>query len=297
VSGRQVLRVVAGLALLVAVACGGESGEGAGDDAARAGTSTPAAGEPGRTATTTTGEANTTTPSTAPASPPPTRPDWLGTRVLSPGGPHPTPPELDPRRLPTVDVLPPPDGGFHATIEPVPPEVAARSTWQPDCPVALEDLRYVTVTFWGFDDRPHTGEMLVHRDAAEPLSGVFRRLYEMRFPIEDMRVTSVEELNAPDTGDGNATAAFVCRPTRGSSSWSEHAYGLAVDVNPFQNPYVHDGRVTPGLATSYTDRANVRPGMIVPGAGVVEAFAEIGWGWGGTWDDPKDYMHFSAAGR
>src|SRR5690606_23030598 len=152
VSGRQVLRVVAGLALLVAVACGGESGEGAGDDAARAGTSTPAAGEPGRTATTTTGEANTTTPSTAPASPPPTRPDWLGTRVLSPGGPHPTPPELDPRRLPTVDVLPPPDGGFHATIEPVPPEVAARSTWQPDCPVALEDLRYVTVTFWGFDD-------------------------------------------------------------------------------------------------------------------------------------------------
>lgn len=289
------LSVVAGLGLLVAAACG-DGGGGTADDAGRAETTGPAAER--AEGTTTTSAEPTTTTTTVPPTPPLTRPDWLGTRVLPPGGPHPTPPELDPRRLPTVDVLPPPeDGAFHATIEPVPPEVAARSTWQPGCPVALEDLRYVTVTFWGFDDRPHTGEMLVHRDAAEPLTRVFRRLFELRFPIEDMRVTSVEELNAPNTGDANATAAFVCRPTRGSSRWSEHAYGLAVDVNPFQNPYVKDGDVTPGLATSYTDRSDVRPGMIVPGAGVVEAFAEIGWGWGGTWDDPKDYMHFSAAGR
>ena len=212
--------------------------------------------------------------------------------------PPPTPPELDPRRLPTVDALPPPaDGAFHATVEPVPAAVAARSTWHEACPVSLDELRYVTVTFRGFDDLPHTGELLVHRDAAEPLTQVFRRLFDERFPLEDVHVTTVAELDAPNTGDGNATAAFVCRATRGASHWSQHAYGLAVDVNPFQNPYLRDGGVIPGLAATYLDRADVRPGMIVPGGGVVEAFADIGWEWGGTWSDPVDYMHFSASGR
>jgi hypothetical protein len=210
--------------------------------------------------------------------------------------PPPTPQELDPRDLVTVDVLPPPaDGRFHASVEPVAADVAARSTWEPGCPVALEDLRYVQVSFWGFDDKPHTGELIVHRTAAEPITGVFRAIFDARFPIEDMHVTSKAELDAPDTGDGNPTAAFVCRPTRGSTSWSQHAYGLAVDVNPFHNPYHRNGRVLPGLASTYLDRANERPGMVLPGGVVVEGLAGMGWQWAGTWDEP-DYMHFSSDG-
>jgi hypothetical protein len=135
------------------------------------------------------------------------------------------------------------------------------------------------------------------RLAAEPLTRVFQRLFDARFPIEDMHVTPVSELDTPNTGDGNATAAFVCRPTRGSSRWSEHAYGLAIDINPFQNPYVRDGGVIPGLAASYVDRADVRPGTLMPGGGVIEAFAAIGWQWGGAWSNPIDHVHFSAHGR
>ncbi len=242
-------------------------------------------------------DASTTT--TAPATPPLTRPDWLGTRVLPDGAPPPpTPPELDPRVLPTVDALPPPaDGGFHAEVQPVPANVVARSTWQEACPVTLDELRYVTVSFWGFDDRAHTGELIVHRDAADGIVQVFEQLFAARFPIEDMRVSTMADLDAPNTGDGNTTAAFVCRPTRGSSRWSEHAYGMAIDVNPFQNPYVRDGGVIPGLASSYLDRADVRPGMLEPGAGPIEAFAAMGWRWGGEWENPRDYMHFSANGR
>jgi len=292
VRGRPLLSVVAALAV-TAVACGGGRSSGApsspptDDDT----TTTAPAPEVGAPATTT----------TASATPPLTRPDWLGTRVLDPvlGEPPPaTPPELDPRILPTVDALPPPaDGAFHAAVLPVPADVVARSTWQETCPVTLDDLRYVTVSFWGFDDLAHTGEMIVHRDAADRMVQVFGQLFAARFPIEDMRVSSMADLDAPNTGDGNTTAAFVCRPTRGSSRWSEHAYGLAIDVNPFQNPYVRNGSVIPGLAGSYLDRANVRPGMLEPGAGPIEAFAAIGWRWGGEWDNPRDYMHFSANGR
>ncbi len=292
--------VVAIVGVGAVAACGGtDDGSGADDAADAAGATEPA---PSSTAPAPADDVTTGTPGTAP---PTTQaaadepPDWLGTRVLTtvPGeSPPPTPSELDPRDLATVDRLPPPrDGRFHASVRPVPPDVAARSTWHPGCPVTLDDLRYVTVSFWGFDDRVHTGELLVHRTAADAVAGVFRVMFDTRFPIEDMHVTTPAELDAPDTGDGNPSGAFVCRATRGSSSWSQHAYGLAVDVNPFHNPYWRNGRLLPGLASTYLDRAALRPGMLAPGGEVASAFGAMGWRWGGSWSEP-DYMHFSADG-
>jgi hypothetical protein len=237
------------------------------------------------------------TPSASPA------PEWLGTRVLTPGPtgyppPQETPPELVDRRITTVDLLPPPpDESFSSTIAPVPAEVVSRSTWSALCPVTLEDLRYVLVTFWGFDGRVHTGELLLNAAVAEDVATVFARLHDARFPIEEMRITRTDELDAPPTGDGNNTGAFVCRPTRGSSSWSEHARGLAVDINPFHNPLAREGVVLPELATAYVDRSWHRPGMIQPGDEVTEAFAAIGWHWGGNWRSLSDWMHFSHNGR
>ncbi len=231
------------------------------------------------------------------------RPAWLGTRPLElgPDGqalPAPTPEELVVRRIPTIDLLPPPaDGTYQATIAPMTPDIVERSTWVPECPVALEDLRYLTMSFWGFDDRPHTGEMIVNASWAEEVTEIFQQLYEARYPIEEMRVVAAAELEGTPTGDGNDTTGFVCRPVRGSSSWSQHAYGLAIDVNPFINPYRKDERILPELAGAYLDRSHVRPGMLAEGDAVVQAFDAIGWGWGGRWNSLIDWMHFSANGR
>ena len=222
----------------------------------------------------------------------PLRPDGFG-QVL------PTPAALRTRRLPTVDRLPPPPGGrFRSAIRPIGPAVRARmgATWKPGCPVGLADLRDVTVSFRGFDGRPHTGELVVHRRVAAEVVSVFARLYRARFPIEEMRLVTTADLEAHPTGDGNNTAAFVCRAARKQARWSAHAYGLAVDVDPFQNPYRRGDLVLPELASSYLDRARARPGMIRQGDVVTAAFAAIGWTWGGTWRSPKDLMHFSATG-
>lgn len=230
-------------------------------------------------------------------------PEWLGTRPLpvdedGVAAPVETPPELVDRRFTTEDLLPPPEtDGFEASFGPVPAEVAARSTWTEECPVALEDLAYVTVTFVGFDAQHHTGELLVAASQTENLVGVFQTLFEEEFPIEQMRITSPQDLDAPPTGDGNETSAFVCRPVTGGSGWSEHAYGLAVDINPFHNPYVRGERVLPELAGAYLDRDRDLPGMITPGDVVTTAFADIGWEWGGDWTSLKDYQHFSLHGR
>jgi D-alanyl-D-alanine carboxypeptidase len=227
------------------------------------------------------------------ARPLPLRPDGFG-KVL------PTPAALRDRRLPTLDRLPPPPPGgrFQSAVRPIGPAVRARmgTTWKPGCPVGLADLRYVTVSFRGFDGRAHTGELVVHRRVAAPVVSVFARLYRARFPIEQMRLVTGADLEARPTGDGNNTAAFVCRAARKQSRWSAHAYGLAVDVNPFHNPYRRGDLVLPELAGAYEDRARARPGMVRPGDVVTTAFAGIGWTWGGTWRAPKDFMHFSATG-
>lgn len=237
------------------------------------------------------------------------RPTWLGTRVLPLaadgfGQRLATPEELVDRRLvtPTLpDPTPPPppaDGGFNASIADVPPAVAERSTWHEGCPVTLAELRYVTVTFHGFDARTHTGELLVHQDVAHDVVRVFAALHSDRFPIEELRIIAADELSAPPTGDGNVTSAFVCRATIGGSRWSDHAFGRALDVNPFHNPYVRGDLVIPELAGAYVDRSDVRPGMVITGDAVTRAFAAIGWGWGGDWTGAAtDPMHFSASGR
>lgn len=230
------------------------------------------------------------------------RPSWLGERPLPLdargfGVATSTPKILRDRRLVTDDFFPPPDDpGFLAGIGAVPADVLRRSTWTPACPVAKKNLAYLRMTFWGFDGRPHAGEMIVHKSVAPDLLGVFQTLYRELWPIEEMRVTSAKELKARPTGDGNNTTAFVCRDERLSDEWSQHAYGLAVDVNPFHNPYVRGDLTLPELAIAYWDRDWSRPGMIRAGDVVTEAFKSIGWEWGGDWTSSKDWMHFSKTG-
>jgi len=241
--------------------------------------------------------ATTTTPA-APisweigASPLPLRPDGFG-QVL------PTPLALRDRRLPTRDLLPPPgDGRFSATIGPVTAALRTRmgQTWSPACPVPLRGLRYLTVAFRGFDGRAHRGELVVAATSAPKVIGVFRTLYAAGFPIEEMRLPTTADLRARPTGDGNNTAAYVCRAARGQTRFSQHAYGTAIDVNPFQNPEAKRDLVLPELASAYVARSWHRPGMLLPASVAVRAFAAIGWRWGGDWRSSKDWMHFSASG-
>lgn len=260
-------------------------------------TPTPAPPEP----------APTSAPLPDPTVPEPTYSSWpLGEKVLPlrPDGfgeIRPTPPSLRNRRYPTLDALEPPEGRrFASSIAPITPEIARRmgETYQPGCPVGLGDLRYVQVSFRGFDGAAHTGELVVAASEAEGIVRVFAALYRDDFPIEEMRLLTTADLEAPPTGDGNNTAAFVCRPTTGQTSgFSAHAYGLAIDLDPFDNPYLKGDVVVPERAMSYLDRARVRAGMVQPGSLAVREFARIGWSWGGDFTSLKDYQHFSALDR
>ena len=191
------------------------------------------------------------------------------------------------------------------SIQPLPAPLKAQLTgpaWHAGCPVPLAQLRVLTITHWGFDGRVHIGQLVVNHKAAAPLARVFRRLYELHFPIRHMRLADSYGPSRP--ADGDVSAAFECRqavpsPCSGGTStgrWSQHAYGEAVDLNPNENPYVGCGRTRNKARLPYLDRTRLRPGMVTPA--VVRAFRSIGWSWGGAWaGNTKDYMHFSANGH
>jgi hypothetical protein len=190
---------------------------------------------------------------------------------------------------------------FSGAVEPIGPElqrVMTGRSWRPGCPVALRDLRVVRARHLGFDGRVRTGRLVVHRDVAGAVLGVLRRLYAARFPIR--RMVPVDAYGASDfrSIEADNTSGFNCRFVEGTSRWSQHAYGRALDVNPIENPYVTSAGTTSHVASrAYLRRGPARPGTAVEGGALVRAFDAIGWGWGGRWRGDKDYQHFSQTGR
>jgi hypothetical protein len=191
---------------------------------------------------------------------------------------------------------------FTSEVAPIDAALAARMTGpggshRPGCPVALEDLRYVTVSFLGFDGGAHQGELVVHADAATAVVTALRAAFDAGFPIERMEL--VEAYGGDDDASmaANNTSAYNCRPIAGGASWSQHAWGRAIDVNPLRNPYVTATRVRPPEGRAFVDRTVAAPGMITADSAIVRAFSAVGWKWGGSWRSSKDWQHFSATGR
>ena len=189
---------------------------------------------------------------------------------------------------------------FRGTISRIDAAQAKRMTgvsWRPGCPVRLRDLRLLKMSHRRFDGKIGTGRLIVHADVAREVLSVFRRLYSTGFRIR--RMIPVDAYGGSDfrSIEADNTSAFNCRFVEGTTRWSEHAYGRAIDVNPIENPYVSGGRTSHRASVPYLDRSRRRPGMAFEGGALVRAFDAIGWGWGGRWSSVKDYQHFSESGR
>lgn len=162
----------------------------------------------------------------------------------------------------------------------------------------VDSLRLLTVNHWDFTGSVQTGELVIHRDHAAQVMAVIQDLFDRRFPIERMELIDKYKGDDDLSVAANNTSAFNCRSVTGRPGVnSQHSYGWAIDINPVQNPYVSNGKVSPPAAAGFKDRTRNDPGMILAGDSVVKAFESIGWEWGGNWSNPKDYQHFSATGR
>lgn len=173
-------------------------------------------------------------------------------------------------------------------------------SWHEGCPVGPEQLVRLEVSTVRPDGSEAPGVLVVHQDAAAALTLVFQALWDARFPIASAVPIEAFAGNDDASMAANNTSAFNCRGIDGGSTFSQHAHGLAVDVNPLWNPYVKTRKGTelikPPAGRDWMVRKPGIPGLITPGDAAVEAFRAAGWRWGGAWSSAKDYQHFSRSG-
>jgi len=181
---------------------------------------------------------------------------------------------------------------FTAEIAPV-RWAELRHSYRRGCPVPPAQLRTVHLSHWGFDGKPGSGSIVVARRVAPEIVTVFRKLWAERFPIRRLRPVSAYRGSDESSMAADNTSGFNCRLVGGTSRWSLHAYGEAIDVNPVENPYVQGARVSPSAGRAFLDRSRYRKGMALGGGVLVRAFASVGWKWGASFGD---YQHFSTTG-
>jgi hypothetical protein len=164
------------------------------------------------------------------------------------------------------------------------------------CPPAAA-LALVRVSHIDMLGEPRSGALIVAAAIAPQVVQLFGRLYAIGFPLA--RVEPVDAHGADDDRSMAAdnTSAFNFRVVAGTSVLSQHAFGLAIDLNPVENPMIWPTtpgappRVVPPAAADYLDRRRVRPGMIVRPGPVTAIFDELGWEWGGDWRHVADLHH------
>jgi len=157
-----------------------------------------------------------------------------------------------------------------------------------DCPEwILGNQVLIDVVYWGFDGELHRGELVADTRVVNDLQLVFLQMLLLKFPLESVVPISEYGWDDSESMRQNNTSAFNYRCVGGTNRLSRHAYGLAIDINPVQNPYCTGETVSPEGA-DYDPRV---PGTLYTGHPVVELFRLLGWRWGGDWWE-KDYQHF-----
>ncbi len=175
------------------------------------------------------------------------------------------------------------DKEFFFTCKEITPAILQRMvyTWHAESTVPLEELRYLMISHYDFEGAVCLGELVVQVSVVDDLAYIFKRLYEVKFPIQSMIL--VDEFEGSDDASmrANNSSAFYARKVAGTDRWSNHAYGLAVDINPLLNPYSKGSLCCPVEGKYYLDRTLGIPGMITADSFIYRLFKERGWQWGG----------------
>lgn len=190
-------------------------------------------------------------------------------------------------------------------------EMIAKNIWNRNCPVLIQRLVLLKLSYVDFKDTEnHDGQMVVFDVVADDVINIFKILYKQRFPINSIRLMNDFDGDDNKSLQANNTSCFNCRQIMNSDTYSIHSYGMAIDINPLQNPcldteYKHGKKaidVLPPDGMKYMNRNKIRPGMVesvidnMTGATVTDLFAQNGFNiWGGQWNFPIDLHHFQVS--
>lgn len=192
---------------------------------------------------------------------------------------------------------------FNYEISKITPQIKDKmikgKSWRKGCPVSLNDLRYLRVTYIDFRGIDVMGEIIVHKEISSEVIALFEALYDVEYPIKKMRLVNHYKGNDWQSIEAGNTSAFNCRSATGSKNWSKHSYGKAIDINPIQNPYISaSGYISHKASLKYRKRVHTKTtyadkAILLKDDKATKIFKSYGWRWGGDFSGVKDYQHFT----
>lgn len=187
--------------------------------------------------------------------------------------------------------------GFY--FEPISDEIKARITgksYPKNCDYSLDNLRYVKVRYYNFENNIRDGELIVNAAIALDIVEIFKELFDAQYQIEKIKLIDEYDANDDKSMEDNNSSAFCYRVIDGTDILSDHSLGMAIDINPLYNPYVRteygDRNILPVNAKEYADRTKNFKHKIEKGDVCYNAFISRGFKWGGEWEGTIDYQHF-----
>lgn len=188
------------------------------------------------------------------------------------------------------------DGFYQETLSDTLIERITGSSYHENDDISLDQLRFLHVLYYDFNSEIKDGELICNKQIADDLLEIFSTLYDNAYQIDKIQLIDVYDADDDLSCADDNTACFNYRVVAGSTTLSKHALGMAIDINPFYNPYVTypDGkeRISPAGSEVYADRSNDNPHMIRKGDLCYQLFIDHGFTWGGEWKSLKDYQHF-----
>jgi hypothetical protein len=165
----------------------------------------------------------------------------------------------------------------------------------PKCPDEIRKRqRLISIKYYSMDKQIHQGQLVLDKELVSDIKQVFELALKERFPIYSVIPISDKRFRKDNRWDdelsmeANNTSSFNYREITGGGRPSNHAYGRAVDINTFLNPYIKGQLILPHGAT-YDPKID---GTLTADSPIVREFLKLGWTWGGNWTNPKDYQHF-----
>lgn len=179
-------------------------------------------------------------------------------------------------------------------IRDIPPDIQnkmmKKKVWTSECIIPMKKLKLLNLSHYNFDNRIEVGQMVVLGSMADSVIAIFQELFALKFPIHTIKLLDEFEGDDELSMNANNSSCFNFRKISGSDKLSLHSYGLAIDINPVQNPFIQKGKILPASGKEFLDRSNIKTGMVEP---IVKVFYKYGFTeWGGNWKEPIDYHHF-----
>ncbi len=169
-----------------------------------------------------------------------------------------------------------------------------KKSYPENCPFPLNELVLLNVTHINFNGKKQKGELIVSRRIADDMLFIFEKLFEQRYPIEKIRL--IDDYDADDdiSVANNNSSAFCYRTISDTTTISNHAYGIAVDINPYYNPYIKNGNIAQHVNFDFAfNRETNNEYFIKKNDFCYNLFKSRGFSWGGDWGNKnEDYQHF-----